>query len=290
MRVSCENISKSYNGKTFALKGVTVGFGPGIYALLGENGAGKSTLMNILTGILKPTTGIVSFHGTNIQQNKKEYCRSMGYLPQKSDFYPYFSGAEFMEYMGMLKKIPKGERRKQTEKLLKQVNLWENAGKKSGAYSGGMRKRLGIAQAMLGNPEILLLDEPTAGLDPEERARFRELIHGYASQGHTVIVSTHILDDIEGIADQILLIHQGKLVCSQSPEQMLTSLKGKIWMISQNTPAGISVGFCSGHGEAMLRVYSETMPVENALSLEPVLEDAYHVYCHEKANGQGDSK
>ncbi|MCI5883444.1 MAG: ATP-binding cassette domain-containing protein [Clostridiales bacterium] len=209
MQLELEHISKRFKDK-LALEDVCVKMKPGVNGLLGPNGAGKSTLMGILTKNLMATSGIVRVDGKDISHMKTEYISQLGFAPQQQNMYPSFTGFRFMYYMAALKGISKKKAKMQIEILLKKVNLWEDAGRKIGHYSGGMKQRLLVAQAMLGNPQIILLDEPSAGLDPKERVHLRGLMEEMA-EGRIVIVATHIISDIESIADDIFFLKEGKL-------------------------------------------------------------------------------
>lgn len=203
-------ISKQYKDK-LALEQVSIELGNGIYGLLGPNGAGKSTLMNIITGNLKPSTGTVLWNDKNIQKQGKEYRSIIGYAPQQQGLYDTFTGRRFLAYMATLKGISKGDLVAEIDRTLAYVNMQEAADRKIGTYSGGMKQRILIAQAILGNPKIIILDEPTAGLDPKERVRIRE---GIAELGKDkiIIVSTHVVSDVETIADHIILLKSGRIL------------------------------------------------------------------------------
>ena len=203
-----DNISKKYQNKT-VVDHISLKLNTGVYGLLGANGAGKTTLMRMICGILQPTEGQITLAG---QPMTSEAYRSMlGYLPQDFGYYPDFTGREFLLYMAALKGLPKPQARKKSEELLTLVGLAGQAGKKIKTYSGGMKQRLGIAQALLNDPRLLVLDEPTAGLDPKERVRFRDLI-AQAGQDSIVLLSTHIVSDVEHIADSILMMKEGRLI------------------------------------------------------------------------------
>ncbi len=208
MELNIDRVSKQYQNK-IAVDRISLNLHPGVYGLLGANGAGKTTLMRMLCGILKPTGGTITLDGVDVSE--EEYRARLGYLPQDFGYYPEFSGVDFLLYMASLKGLSKTQARKRTEKLLPLVGLESVAKKKIKTYSGGMKQRLGIAQALLNEPDILILDEPTAGLDPKERVRFRNLI---AEMGKDTIVllSTHIVSDIEHIADEILMMKDGQLI------------------------------------------------------------------------------
>ncbi len=227
MEVRFEGLSKQYRGK-YALKDFTATMREGVYGLLGSNGAGKTTLLNLLMGILRADGGEIYIDGGNVRRKGVDFLKEIGYLPQYPRFYRDFTVEEFLQYMCAVKDIPKQKGLQKMEELLKAVNLMDARTKKIGQLSGGMRQRLGIAQAMLNDPKILILDEPTAGLDPQERIRFRNLISQF-SEGRLVILATHIVSDVEFIANRIILLKEGKLVCLGSPAELEESLEGKIW-------------------------------------------------------------
>lgn len=204
-----QNISKSYKEKR-ALDNVSLTLGDGIYGLLGPNGAGKSTLMNIITGNLAATSGSVLWEGKEIKALGEAYRSILGYAPQQQGLYNHFSGHRFLAYMAALKGIPKKEMTDEIQRVLSYVNLEQEAGRPVGAYSGGMKQRILIAQALLGNPKLIVLDEPTAGLDPKERVRIRERIAALSGD-KIILVSTHVVSDIEPIADEIILIKAGTI-------------------------------------------------------------------------------
>lgn len=208
MELTVDRVSKQYGNK-IAVDRISLKLQPGIYGLLGENGAGKTTLMRLLCGILKPTAGSISLDGTDV--TTEEYRAELGYLPQDFGYYPDFTGGEFLLYMAALKGLNKAEARRKSREMLELVGLGEMGKKKIKTYSGGMKQRLGIAQALLGEPKLLILDEPTAGLDPRERVRFRELIAEWGKE-NIVLLSTHIVSDIEHIADTILMMKNGQLL------------------------------------------------------------------------------
>lgn len=210
MNVSFAHLSKKYKGK-YALRDFSATFENGVYGLLGTNGAGKTTLINLFMGIIKGDGGDIFIDGKNVRQIGADFLSNIGYLPQYPQFYKDFSVEEFMRYMYVLKGMSKDLGEQRTDELLETVNLTEARQKKVGALSGGMRQRLGIAQAMLSDPGILILDEPTAGLDPRERIRFRNLISKF-SENRIIILATHIVPDIEFIANKIILLHEGNLL------------------------------------------------------------------------------
>ena len=225
MELRIEHLTKEY-GEKVALRDFTYTFTPGIYGILGANGAGKSTLMNLITDNVKRNEGQILWDGTDILKLGKRFRGKLGYMPQQQGMYNDFSARAFLRYMAQIKEIPKKQADDQIEQLLDVVNLREDAHKKVGGFSGGMRQRVLLAQALLGDPQILILDEPTAGLDPRERLRLRQYISDL-SQDRIVFLTTHIVSDIESIAGDVLLMKQGELVRHGAPEELIASCGGK---------------------------------------------------------------
>lgn len=227
MELKIESLYKSYKGKE-ALKNINITMKSGIYGLLGENGAGKSTLMRILTTIDFQTGGSVTFDGEDIIKLDEKYRDILGYMPQDYNVFASFTAKDFLEYMGTLKGIEKSKLDKKIEEVLKFVNLEHVANKKVKSFSGGMKRRVGIAQAILNDPKILILDEPTAGLDPKERIRFSNII-SFMSKDKIVILSTHILSDIEAIANDLIIIKSGEVVEVDSIDNLVEKVRGKVF-------------------------------------------------------------
>lgn len=220
-----KNITKRY-GSHIVLDHINLTFEHGIYGLLGENGAGKTTLLSIVMGILQAEAGSILYDGRTVTDKDKAYYGNIGFMPQYATFYPEFTAEEFLKYMCVLKGIPKRQQKARIGELLTQVNLLSDARKKLRTFSGGMRQRVGIAQALLNRPEILILDEPTAGLDPMERIRFRNLISDI-SKNRIVILATHIVQDIEYTADHVILLHEGKVSVQGSPGELKEKIRGE---------------------------------------------------------------
>lgn len=216
MELKLEHISKEYKNTT-ALDDFSMTFSEGIYGLLGPNGAGKSTLMKLITRNIKPTAGEIYLDGTDIHTLKREYQRLIGYMPQQQAIYPFYTGRMFLAYMGLLKGVEKKVLNDEIEKYASKVNLLDVLDRKVGTYSGGMKQRLLIAQAFLGDSKIIIFDEPTAGLDPKERIHVRNLIHDN-SAGKIILIATHVVQDIEDIASQIILLKKGVLIEMAAPE------------------------------------------------------------------------
>lgn len=224
MELLIEHLTKKY-GQKVALKDFSYTFTPGIYGILGANGAGKTTLMNLITDNVTRTGGSILWNGQEILKLGKDFRRLLGYMPQQQGMYADFSARAFLRYMASVKQLPRKEAGEQIEQLLSLVNLSEVAHKKLGGYSGGMRQRVLLCQALLGTPEILILDEPTAGLDPKERLRLRQYIADLAKD-RIVFITTHIVSDIETIADDVLLMKEGQLLRHGSPRALMESING----------------------------------------------------------------
>lgn len=287
MELVLNHLSKSYDGgKTLALNDFTKTFNAGVYGLLGANGAGKSTLMNLMTQNLKPDSGNISWNGKEINSMGKNYRALLGYMPQQQNLYDNFTGEEFLWYMASLKGLKKKQAGKIINRLFKTVNLEKARFKRIHTYSGGMKQRLLIAQALLNDPDILVLDEPTAGLDPQERIRIRNFISEIAS-GKIVILATHVISDIEFIAKEILLVRQGELIQQGDPKALLEKLKGKVWNVYMNESElkryeeeGIRIVNLTYAGEKICaRILNSSKPeLGAAAEAQPTLEDVYLYY------------
>ncbi len=280
MELSVDRLTKHYGSK-IAVDCVSVALKPGIYGLLGENGAGKTTLMRMLCAILESTSGEGLLDGREIVSMGAEYRDILGYLPQDFGYYPNYTAREFLLYMAALKGIPRDRAKKRAEELLEVAGLSEVAAKKIKTFSGGMKQRVGIAQTLLNHPKLLILDEPTAGLDPKERVRFRNLISDYAA-GRIVILSTHIVSDIEAIADEVLLMKKGKLVSQGTVSELTKEAEGKVWELTVSPAEAKSwqeraaVANLRHEGEqVVLRILSDEKPAEGAVPCEAGLEDLY---------------
>lgn len=280
MELSIDRLTKQY-GRKIAVDCVSTVLRSGVYGLLGENGAGKTTLMRMLCAILEPTSGEVFLDGREVTSMGGDYRDLLGYLPQDFGYYPNYTAKEFLLYMAALKGIPRDVAGSRTKELLEVVGLSESASKKIKTFSGGMKQRVGIAQALLNEPKLLILDEPTAGLDPKERVRFRNMISDYAA-GRIVILSTHIVSDIEAIADEVLLMKKGKLVSQGTVSELTKEVEGKVWELTvpQTETKGwqdkAAVANLRHEGEqVVLRILAEEKPAVGAVPCEATLEDLY---------------
>lgn len=278
-----EALTKEYKGKK-AVSEVTLSLTSGVYGLLGENGAGKTTLMRMLCGLLKQDKGRILCDGTEIQKMGGGYRRLLGYLPQNFGYYPDYSAKRFLMYMAALKGLPQGYSRRRVDELLELVSLTEEKDKKLKTFSGGMLKRVGIAQALLNEPEILILDEPTSGLDPNERVRFRNIISSLSKE-RIVILSTHIVSDIEYIADEIFMMKKGGLVTSGTVQQLNREIGNFVWEYiadgeeAEQLKGNYVIANLKNQREGiLLRIISRDKPVPGAVNVEPTLEDTYLYY------------
>lgn len=273
--LSVNHVTKKY-GKFIALEDITLEFENGVYGLLAPNGAGKTTLMKMLATLLFPTSGEILWDGIKITELGEQYRDILGYLPQKFGYYKNNTPRQFLRYLAALKYIDVKVVEEKIEQLLEMVSLGEDADKKMRKFSGGMLQRVGIAQAMLNDPKVLILDEPTAGLDPKERVRFRNIIHNLAKD-RIVILSTHIVSDIETIANQIVMLRQHKLLCCESPKEVCKRLQGKVYEVpaeSENKEIGFLLSERQSENGTVLRVACEEPPKDGVL-VAPNLEDVF---------------
>lgn len=277
------NVKMRY-GKNTVLNGINLKLNKGIYGLLGANGAGKTTLINLITGILIPNEGRILFNGVDIHDRKSIYRSKLGYMPQYTTFYPDFTAREFLDYICVIKEIPKKDRNMKIDTLLDKVNLLNESNKKIGDFSGGMRQRLGIAQALINDPELLVLDEPTAGLDPGERIRFRNLISDI-SIDRTVILATHIVQDVEFIANQLLLLHNGVITIQGKPKELIKGIEGYVRIVDidrkdvhRKMKNKIVSNFFVDDGDYKVRVVSGDKELSENSTVIPNLEDVFLYY------------
>ncbi len=282
MKLKIENLSKTYPNGVQALKNVSLTIGKGMFGLLGQNGAGKSTLMRIIATLQDPDTGEIDFNGINVLKQPEALRKTLGYLPQEFGVYPNVTAEELLIHIADMKGIVhKGERKETVEALLQKVNLYDVRNKKLDGYSGGMKQRFGIAQALLGDPELIIVDEPTAGLDPMERNRFYNLL-SELGENAVVILSTHIVEDVSTLCSDMAIIGNGKVVLTGKPDEVEEAMRGKLYEmpIPKNKLAHyqekfkvISQRFFAG--KLMITVMSDDMPPGGFDIKAPSLEDAY---------------
>jgi len=292
MRLRVDGVSKEYRGGVRALRDVQLALGPGVLGLLGPNGAGKSTLMRILATITRASGGQVLWNDVDIAARPDALRAVLGYLPQDFGVYPNLNAVEFLEYLAAVKGLEVRAARKRIAELLDLVNLTAAAKRPLGGYSGGMRQRVGIAQALLNDPQLLIVDEPTAGLDPEERLRFRNLLSELSGE-RIVILSTHIVSDIEAVASGIAILAQGELLAHGAPEDLLAKLAGRVWEVvtsSAELPALRREHLVSSTAHradgVRARVVAEVAPKADARQVEPTLEDVYLDALTKQRNGE----
>jgi ABC-2 type transport system ATP-binding protein len=282
MRLVVEKVGKQYQGGLWALRDFSLELAPGILGLLGPNGAGKSTLMRILATITRPTEGRVTWDGTDVHVHPDALRRVLGYLPQDFGVYPHLDAVEFLDYLGAVRGLDGPTRRARIPEVLAIVNLSDAKRRPLGGYSGGMRQRIGIAQALLHEPRLLIVDEPTVGLDPEERVRFRTLLADLAHD-RIVILSTHIVSDLESTAERIALLDKGRLLDCATAEELVARTEGRVWewtIAADALPALRQSHHVSGmirraDGGVRVRVVADTPPAAGATPAVPTLEDAY---------------
>lgn len=283
MELKITNLTKEFKDIA-AVDDVSYTLTTGVYGLLGVNGAGKTTLMRMLCTLTKPSGGCITWNGKDIFELDGEYRKLLGYLPQDFGFYPDFTVYDYLMYVASIKGLRPVTAKERTGRLLKQVGMEKAKGKKMKKLSGGMKRRVGIAQAMLNNPSILILDEPTAGLDPNERIRFRNLLSELA-QERLVLLSTHIVSDVAYIANEILLMKEGKICVAGSPRELLAPMRGQVWSVDAS-PQDVKAyrkaykvaNIKTIPGGVNLRILSGQRPAENAIPEEATLEDVFLHY------------
>ena len=280
MELVSENLGKRY-GNLWAIRGITLRCGPGLLGLVGPNGAGKTTFLRMVATLLPQTEGSVSWNGKDTRTRGGEIRQVLGYLPQEYGLYPEFSARQFLRYLAAMKGLPKDLAQRRVDEVLEMVNMERLADRKLRTYSGGMKQRIGIAQALLNDPELLIVDEPTAGLDPEERVRFRTLLANFTTN-RLVILTTHIISDVEAVAGRLLLLREGKVLADTTPEALLKRALGHVWSVTTDTATAMRLqvlyqvsGMVSHSGGVTLRLLGASQPFETAAVVEPTLEDAY---------------
>lgn len=283
MELSIKNLQKTYSNGVKALDHVNLDIKPGMFGLLGPNGAGKSSLMRTIATLQTPDSGSITFGGINVLEDQMSLRKVLGYLPQEFGVYPNMSAQDLLEYFAQLKGIAtKADRNKIIKEVLELTNLYEVRHKSVSGYSGGMKQRFGIAQLLLNNPKLIIVDEPTAGLDPAERHRFLNVLRAIGTN-HTVIFSTHIVDDVRELCHEIAILNGGKILFRGTPKSGEELLEGKVWVrviLSdeieeyKNKYTVLSSNF-NQDNTMLIRVYSETQPDETFISANPLLEDVY---------------
>jgi ABC-type multidrug transport system ATPase subunit len=282
--LNIKELTKTYASSIQALKGISLDVPAGMFGLLGPNGAGKTTLMKILATLLEPDAGTIEMNDVNLLVRKDKTRRMLGYLPQEFGLYPTLTAEQMLDYFAKLKGVmDKRQRRVLIDALLEKVNLSSARKQRLGGFSGGMRQRLGIAQALIGEPELIIVDEPTAGLDPEERVRFHNLLAETASESAVVILSTHIVSDVANLCSNMAVIRDGSIIATSTPRQALDELKESIWeaTVSRERAAALTshcrvISKQSANGQARLRVVSKAeRPGEEFTAAVPTLEDYY---------------
>ncbi len=280
MKLEIQNVSKRYSKEKYGLRDFSITLDKGILGLLGPNGAGKSTLLKMIATVTKPTDGMLLLNKNNIVKDPNYMRKQLGFLPQDFGVYPNLNAIEFLSYIAAMKGVGGSNLKARVEQLLEGLNLIESAHKPIGTYSGGMKQRVGIAQALLNQPKIVIFDEPTVGLDPEERVRFRNLISDLANES-IVILSSHIVSDIDTIADTIAIMKNGALICTGNPEEIIKHIEGKVYettiakeSLSEFKNIHLVVSTARKNGALLIRYISENA-APNSISCAPNLEDAY---------------
>jgi len=280
MNLEIQNLSKKYTSDVFGLSNYSTQISSGILGLLGPNGAGKSTLIKIISSISKPTEGSIFLNGVDIVKHPNAIRKLLGYVPQDFGVYPNLNAFEFLEYMAAMKGVGGNGVHERIEKLLMEVNLIEVAKNYLGTYSGGMIQRIGIAQALLNDPKIVIFDEPTVGLDPQERLRFRDLISDLATD-RIIILSSHIVSDIESIADEVAIMKKGTLILKDTQENIIKTVEGKVYEAEvskaniNNFKTYNTIVSSARYQEGFKVRYVQETPVMNSTAVTPTLEDAY---------------
>jgi ABC-2 type transport system ATP-binding protein len=280
MELTLERLNKRY-GQQWALHQLSLRLSPGLLGLVGPNGAGKTSLMRMIATLLEPTEGRILWNGQDIRTHGHLLRQVLGYLPQDFGIYPEFTGRQFLRYLAAMKGLPSSLLHQRVDEVLEMVNLEQVADRKLPTYSGGLKQRIGIAQALLNDPELLIVDEPTAGLDPSERVRFRTLLASL-TRNRIVLLSTHIISDVEAVASRLVILQEGRVLSDTAPEALLVTARGGVWSVTVDQATALHlqasyqvstmVNQVSG---VTLRLVSPTRPHEAAVVVDPSLEEAY---------------
>ena len=280
MELTIERLSKRY-GRDFALRELSLRIAPGLLGLVGPNGAGKTSLMRMIATLLSPTEGTIRWNGQDIRTHGQSLRQVLGYLPQDFGIYPEFTGRQFLRYLAAMKGLPGSLLNRRVAEVIEMANLEKAADRKLPTYSGGMKQRLGIAQALLNDPELLIVDEPTAGLDPAERVRFRTLLASL-TRNRIVLLSTHIISDVEAVANRLIILQGGRVLADTTPEALLAATEGSVWSVTvdQMTALQLQASYqvstmVTQMGGVTLRIVSPTRPHQAAVEVPPSLEEAY---------------
>ncbi len=280
MELMIDRLSKRY-GRDFALRELSLRCEPGMLGLVGPNGAGKTSLMRMIATLLEPTEGSIRWNGQDIRTHGGTLRQVLGYLPQDFGIYPEFTGRQFLRYLASMKGLPRALLNRRVDEVLSIVNLEQEADRKLPTYSGGMKQRIGIAQALLNDPELLIVDEPTAGLDPAERVRFRTLLASLTSN-RIIMLSTHIIGDVEAVANRLVILREGRVLADTTPEALLARTAGSVWSVTvdQATALQLQASYqvstmINQMSGLTLRIVSTTRPHETAVVVDPSLEEAY---------------
>ena len=280
MELMIDHLGKRY-GDRWAVRELSLRCEPGMLGLVGPNGAGKTTLMRMIATLLDPTEGTITWNGQDLRTHGQALRQVLGYLPQEFGIYPEFTGRQFLEYLAAMKGLPASISRRRVAEVLAIVNLEQDADRKLPTYSGGMKQRIGIAQALLNDPMLLIVDEPTAGLDPAERVRFRTLLASLTSD-RIIILSTHIVSDVEAVASRLVVLRAGRVLADTTPDALLATAVGRVWSVTTDQATALTLQATSQVstmvnqlGGVTLRVLSDTRPHEAAVNVEPSLEEAY---------------
>ncbi|GHO70230.1 ABC transporter ATP-binding protein [Ktedonobacter sp. SOSP1-52] len=280
MELTIERLSKRY-GQHWALRELSLHCEPGLLGLVGPNGAGKTSLMRMIATLLEPTEGSIRWNGQDIRAHSEALRQVLGYLPQDFGIYPEFTGRQFLRYLGAMKGLPKSLVNRRVDEVLEIVNLEQEADRKLPTYSGGMKQRIGIAQALLNDPELLIVDEPTAGLDPAERVRFRTLLASLTSN-RIIILSTHIISDVEAVANRLMILQEGRVLADTTPPALLAHTAGSVWSVTTDQATALQLQaayqvstMVNQMNGITLRIVSAARPHEAAVVSDPSLEEAY---------------